>query len=431
MMKKFVAIVLALSVLMSLAIVCPAGVAEEATEPIVINVWSEDIETTIPFNEAFTKWCGGKYVIEFTPVKNIEMVAKVQSALAAGADIGDLILVDYVYRGLFYDMDILEDISKDPYNFDPDTVLPAYVPLQTTPAGAYTGPEYVAVGSMAYKRNLTEKYFGVTEPADVEALFGSWDEFKELGLKVKEASNDEAFMLTSVGSFYNVLRGQQEGLYINGTELTLKSYLGPIFDRLIDFTQAGIIDVLEEGSNEESASYGDDLHIFYAMPSYNLSQVLKPNDPEGEGRWGMILPTGKGYALPSGAMLVPKAAKNKEGAVEYLKFTHNTIEGATAALKFKSSFVSNKTLYEEGANFYTLPDPFFAGQDIWQLYSVRALGELKNIIMVTKYDNDFTDACKQALLTINATRGQCNTDDLLNQIADDLMMKHPELTRKD
>ncbi len=429
-MRKFSLLVFSF-VLMVSALSVPSLAAGESQEPIVINVWSEDIETTIPFNEVFTQWCGGKYVIEFTPVQNNEMVAKVQSALAAGSDIGDLILVDYVYRGLFYDMGILEDISQPPYNFDPDTILPAYVPLETTPDGAYTGPEYVAVGSMAYKRNLTEKYFGVSEPDDVEKLFSNWDEFKELGLKVKEESNGEVFMLTSVGGFYNVLRGQQEGLYINGTELTLKSYLGPIFDRLIDFTQSGIIDVLEEGSNEEAASYSDDIHIFYPMPCFNISQVLKPNDPEGEGRWGMILPAGKGYALPSGAMLVPKAAKNKEGAVEYLKFTHNTIEGATAAMEFKSSFVGNKTLYEEGANFYTLEDPFFAGQDIWQLYSVRALGELKSAIMVTKYDNDFTDACKQALLTINATRGQCNTDDLLNQIADDLMMKHPELTRKD
>lgn len=398
-------------------------------EPIIIHVWSEDIETTLPLNEAFYEYTNHKYKIEYTPIPSTEMVAKVQTALAAGSPLGDLIMVDYPYRGLFYEMGILEDISQPPYNYDPETTIPALLPLQSGPNGEFYGPEYVAVGAMAYKRDLTEKYFGVSEPEDVEALFTNWAEFKELGLKVKEASDGEVYLMPSIGGFYDVLRGYQEGSYVNGTELTLKSYLGPIFDTLIDFTQAGLIDVFENLSNEESASYSKDNHIFYPMPPYLISQVLKANDPDGAGNWGLILPIGTAYAMPSGAMLVPKSAVNKEGAVEYLKFIHNTIEGATAAMEFKSSFVSNRSLYEPDANFYTQEDPYFAGQDIWKVYADRGLGQLQTAILVTPYDNDFTDACRQALLTINATRGNCNTDDLLDQIADDLMMKHAELTR--
>lgn len=192
-MKRYLALVLALILVLSFA-ACggggdtppasegapatdtPADAPEEGEaagsaegEPIVLQVWSEDIETTIPLNEEFTEYTNGKYVIEFTPIPNSEMVAKVQTALASGSPLGDLILVDYVYRGLFYDMDILEDISLPPYNYDPDTTIPALLPLQSGPNGEYYGPEYVAAGAMAYKRNLTEQYFGASEPEDVEA----------------------------------------------------------------------------------------------------------------------------------------------------------------------------------------------------------------------------------------------------------------------
>jgi len=431
-MKRVYSFLLA-SVMVMCLLATGTAYGEEASadEPIVINVWSEDIETTLPLNEEFYKYCNNKYVIEYTPIPSTEMVAKVQTALAAGSPLGDIIMVDYPYRGLFYSMDILEDISQEPYNYDPDTAIPALVPLETGYNGEYYGPEYVAVGAMAYKRNLTEEFFGVSEPEDVEALFTNWDEFYDLGLKVKEASDGEAYLLPSVDGFYDILRGYQTGSYIDGTELTLKSYLGSIFDTLIKFTKADLIDVYSGNSSEEAASYSDDLHVFYQMPSYNISQVLKLNDPDGAGRWGLILPTGHAYAMPSGAILVPKSAQNKEGAVEYLKFIHNTMEGATAALNFKSSFVNNKELYEPDANFYTLPDDFFNGQDIWKVYADRGLGELQTAIMVTPYDNDFTDAVKAAVLTINATRGECTTDELLDQIAEDLMIKNPELTRKD
>lgn len=405
--------------------------SEEATseETIVLNVWSEDIETTLPLNEEFYEYTNHKYRIEFTPIPSTQMVAKVQTALASGSPLGDLIMVDYPYRGMFYEMDILEDISQEPYNYDPATAIPALVELESGLHGEYYGPEYVAVGAMAYKRNLTEEYFGVSEPEDVEALFSSWEEFKALGLRVKEASGGSVYLLPSVSGFYEVLRGYQEGSYVNGTELTLKSYLGTIFDTLIDFTQAGLIDVFETNSNEEYASYSADNHIFYPMPPFLISQVLKTNDPNGEGRWGLILPTGTAYAMPSGALLVPKSAEHKEGAVEYLKFIHNTMEGATAAMNYKSSFVNNNALYEPDANFYTNQDSFFDGQDIWKVYADRGLGQLQTAILVTPYDNDFTDAVTQALMTINATRGNCSTDELLDQIADDLMTKNPELTR--
>ena len=103
------------------------------------------------------------------------------------------------------------------------------------------------------------------------------------------------------------------------------------------------------------------------------------------------------------------------------------IEFGTSCLRTVA--VNRRCGGEPDANFYTQEDPYFAGQDIWKVYADRGLGQLQTAILVTPYDNDFTDACRQALLTINATRGNCNTDDLLDQIADDLMMKHAELTR--
>ena len=51
-------------------------------EPIIIHVWSEDIETTLPLNEAFYEYTNYKYKIEYTPIPSTEMVAKVQTALA-------------------------------------------------------------------------------------------------------------------------------------------------------------------------------------------------------------------------------------------------------------------------------------------------------------------------------------------------------------
>ena len=78
--------------------------------------------------------------------------------------------------------------------------------------------------------------------------------------------------------------------------------------------QKKTVDMLDYGSPEEAASCGKDDHIFFECPAWALSQIIYKNDPDGAGRWGLMLPPGGGYAGTSASMGGPKGAKNKEGA---------------------------------------------------------------------------------------------------------------------
>ena len=78
-------------------------------------------------------------------------------------------------------LDIWEDITKEPYNFDTSQVMDYLIPLETSESGIYVGPECPSVAGLAYKRELAKEFLGTDDPKELEKMLSDWDSFIEKG----------------------------------------------------------------------------------------------------------------------------------------------------------------------------------------------------------------------------------------------------------
>ena len=99
-------------------------------DEITLTIWDWD-EAHLTH---MTEWYHEKYPnvnFETLVVGSTDYMQKLQSALASGSGVPDIILSEIGYRGKVFDLGILEDLSQEPYNLDPSQMFDFAVELGT------------------------------------------------------------------------------------------------------------------------------------------------------------------------------------------------------------------------------------------------------------------------------------------------------------
>ncbi len=405
-----------------------------AAEPVAegdhaITIWCWDAsESRAQMHADFTKEMG--ITVNLTSVLAIDMAQKLQTTLAAGGEMPDIAWSEATYRGALLNLGIWEDMTKAPYNFDKSKVLDYLVQLETSVDGQYIGPECPSVAGVAYKRGLAKKYLGTDDPAQLEKMLPTWEDFVKKGQEVQKASNGKVYMFSSLGALGIILKGQGTTPFVVDKKITFQDSMKPILTQLAQFAAAGATDVYDYDSAEEGASYATDENIFYPCANWSVNFTIKTNDKDGQGRWGFMLPPKGGFAMGGTVMAIPAAAKHKEDAVTYIKYFFQDERGAALQKQYKGNFSPFKAIYEKSEPFYTAADEWFAGQDVMKEIQTRVLPSIKSVRTPVPYDQDITDVYNLACKSINAAKGNVNVDDLLKTMADELITNNPELTRE-
>ena len=402
---------------------------KDSQKPVTISIWCWD-NSAIAW-KTYDAYRAKHPNINFaiTTVKREDMLQKLQIALASGTDLPDIAWCEATFRGSLLALDIWEDISKKPYNFNKNQILNYLIPLETTPSGVYAGPEVPSVGGMAYKRPLAKQYFGTDDPAKLQKLFTSWDKFISEGIKVKKASDGKVFMLGSLWDAMIFFQSQSNTPFVIGDQLNLKKSVTPLLERIIQLKKAGIVDTFEANSPALNASYADSTHIFYPCANWSVTFTVKANDKNGSGRWAFMIPPGGPFSMGGTIQAVPKGAKNKKEAVDFIKFRYQSVEGAQLLRDFQEYFSPYKGVYKD-PSFYSKVDPYFGGQDVQKIFARDVLPHIKPVRMATKYDQQINDAINLAIKTINASDGtNISVGNLINQMEDDLVNKMPALKK--
>lgn len=404
-----------------------SGETDEVSADREVTIWCWDTgDTRKQMHDEFTKATGIK--VNLVAVESKDMTQKLQTTLASGGEMPDIAWLEATFRGKLLSLDIWEDITANPYNFDTSQVLDYLIPLETTEGGQYVGPECPSVAGMAYKRELAKEYLGTDDPQELEAMLSDWDSFIAKGKEVVEKSNGTVFMLPSLGAAGQILKGQSTEPFVEGDKLNLDVSMRPILEKLLEMKKAGMVDVLDFSSAEEGASYAGDEHIFYPCANWSLEFTIKSNDKDGQGRWGFMLPPGGPFPWGGTVMGVPKGGAHKEEAVEYIRFFFASKEGAELQRDYKGNFSPYKPLYED-ASFYSGADDYFAGQDVLQAISQEVFPNIKGVRLPSKYDQDIDDVYNLALKTINASvDGSVSVDSLIESMTDELLTKQPDLS---
>jgi multiple sugar transport system substrate-binding protein len=392
-----------------------------------LNIWLWDTTSPnrISMYQAFTEKTGIK--VNLFAVLAKDMVMKLQTTLAANGEMPDVAWCEQTYRGKLLSLDIWEDMTAAPYNVDRKLVLDYLLPLETSEEGNWVGPECPSVAGMAYKRDLTKQYFGTDDPAKLEAMFPTWAEFKRAAQDVQRKSGGKVFMMSSLGFVLQVMKGQTAEPFIIGNKLNLEKSMQPILEELIDFKRNNVTDVIQYDTPEEGASYAANDHIFYPCANWSLKYTIRPNDKNGQGRWGFMLPPNGPFPLGGTVQAVPKKAQNKMEAAEYIKELFLSEFGAVQMRDWTGNFIPYKPIYQQ-ANFYSEVDEWFAGQDVQQVIAQKVLPNIKTVRPPSRYDQDIADEFNLAIMTINSG-ANVTAARLISQIKDNLINKNPELQR--
>ena len=70
--------------------------------------------------------------MEYTVVASEDYLKKIQTTVASGSELPDIVNADGFWRGKLYNMGILERLDAEPYNFDRSTVFDYAVPYMVT-----------------------------------------------------------------------------------------------------------------------------------------------------------------------------------------------------------------------------------------------------------------------------------------------------------
>ena len=394
----------------------PTEGAMEVSGTISVWTWEPFENQELVINDFYKSYPNTEVV--FTTVASEDMPMKIQTALAAGSELPDVVWSEIEQRGKMLSFDCWEDLSQAPYNVMPEDLLSFTVPLSTTSTGKLVGLEVSPpVAGMAYKRDLALEYFGTDDPSELSAMFTTWEDFIEAGKEILAKSNGEVLMFSTMEEAYKLIAGQYPEPFIADGSLNLDAAFSETFRLLIDFKKAGIVDILDAWTPAWNASFAEKTNIFNYCPSWGPTWVFKAKAPdETKGNWGVMVPPGGGCLVGGTNVLIPEKAENKLGGFAYIKWNYLSVEGAASNRDNLDYFSVYAPVYDD-ATFYSAPDEFFGGQDVLQFFAQTLMPNMAPTRPVNKYDIEVNEAAALAIKTISDSDG---TDISVQQLLDDM-----------
>jgi len=358
--------------------------AEEATAEGTDNATADDndVDPSLVNTELegeITQWVWGDYEsrgaadfnkyypnikVNYVAVPDGEYNQKVMTALAVGTDLPDIVNIESGPRGQFLNMDgVWERLDVAPYNLDPDELLPIAKSLTSNAAGEILCVQVDnCIAGIVYDRNLAKKYFGTDDPEEMEEIFSSLDVMLEKSAEVGAGGD---YMFASVDCAYSVVSGLfiEEPVVLNGKLNTDVSIL-PTYEFIEGLVANNAAGPYIQWSPAWHTSFTTGDVLFYRGPAWFISHMMKPNDPDSEGRWGLMTPPGGGFNDGGTAYAIPQQIdeKQKELAWTYIKWLTMSQEGAESFWKAHHTQTLYAAAYETDL-YEGEPDPFFAGQN--------------------------------------------------------------------
>lgn len=390
-----------------------------------LTVWGWDKAwfegTAAKFNEKFPN-----IKLEFVEVSAGDYLKKIQTSIASGSELPDIIWGEAAFRGALYELNVLQSLSEEPYKFDTSNLLDFELPLLTNSKGELVGLEQSgSPGALAYKRDLAKQYFGTDDPDELTAMFTDWDTFIAKGKEVYDKSGGKTFMLGSLMDAYTIFSNQGTTAIVDGTKVNTGEVLR-IFTQLQSIRDNNAEGKLAMWSPTWNASYSQDNVIFYPAANWSPEFVIKPNDKASTGRWGLMVPPEGGYPYGGTTIGIWKDSKNKDAAWAYLNWLLGTDEGAEANFATSDYILPLKSFFKDTSKLSSGADEYFGGQDLGKFWVEKVFPNMKSKA-VTKYDQDIYSS-SELVLQVMAQDKSFDAKQAVEKWEEQLKKNHPELT---
>ena len=389
MLKKMAFVLFALVLILGLVgcapkEVAPAGNGDSASQSgeIVIWAWSESEINGLAakFNEVYPD-----IKVKFVAVESSGYLAKLQNALVTGGEVPDVTLQEIGERGAMFALDIWENLEAAPYNLDRNIFYPQVLPTMLNNSGQIVGIEReLNPSGICYKRDLALKYFGTDDPDLLGEKISDWEKLIAEGERIVSETNGKVKLFAGLGDLEAILYSQYSEPVFTNDSADATGYFGYNLDIMLRMYQGGMVGNIQMWSPAWNGSYIDpENYILYPCAPWSPVWVVKANDPEGAGRWGITTAPLRGYSYGGTAYGILKNAKNKDLAWTFIEWATTTEEGTKDSAEVLGAIVSRQANYANG--FPAMPDDYFAGQST-NLYLMEKALPTMLIRELSQYD---------------------------------------------
>ncbi|HEY5584009.1 MAG TPA: extracellular solute-binding protein [Ruminiclostridium sp.] len=353
------------------ATAAPAAEVKPADLKGTATIWDWD--------EAFGKGMGPEFnktypniKINFVTINHDDYMQKLQSSIAAGTDVPDILLGEGAWRGKMFDMNISDNLESAPYNVNKADMLDYVIPSLTNSKGELVGVDQgAAPAGFAYRRDLAKKYLGTDDPDQLSALLKDWDSFITKGKEVVKSSGGKVFMMAGLGDAEIAVSGENSQSFVTGDTIDLTARFTNTYNTLFKIRDAGILGKTELYSPAWNNAFSKGETIFFNCASWGPKWHVSANDKDGSGRWGLVVAPGGGYTFGGTSIGIYKDSKNKEAAWTYVKFAYFSKEGGAFNYKTFGNVPGYKPFFDgtdSPMNSAGPQDAFFGGENLLKVF---------------------------------------------------------------
>lgn len=431
-MKKFLTLLLALAMVLSLAAcgsggdattpapedsTAPAESAEPASLSGTLEVWSsgEELGRFVEgFNELYPD-----VTVNITVVPNADFLAKLTPTLASGQGAPDIFTGESDYVKYLVDSGYWDDLKAEPYNADTSDVWDYVVSVGTDDGGTLRALSFQASpGSIMYRRDIARDVLGTDDPDEVAAMLTDESAMLDVAAKLKESGIK---MFASWQDIFNMDFSNRAEPWVVDDKLVIDESMLSFMDTAKTITDNGYDLGVDPWAPEWIAAVDSADTFCYVLPSWGYQSVVKPGAVETAGEWAMCqgpIPYVKG-----GTWLgIYKDSPNKDLAWAFLSYCCLNSEAQQAYATEYGEYVSLKSADEalaEGPG-----EDVLGGQNPFAFYNAQM--ELLPADLMTAYDGTINNAFLSA--TKNYATGAMTKDEAIAQFKADVANAYPELT---
>lgn len=344
-----------------------------------------------------------------------DYMQKLQAALTSGSDVPDILAMEINNVGKFYDMGIAEDLEL--HEIEKERLIPYLVDIGTDNNGTFIGiPNTAAPGALFYRRDIAKEYLGTDDPEEISAMMREWDDFIEIGKKIKEESGGEVNMIPGIDTLVQPLVNQTGLRWREDEKLLVQENFTDTVELMMKIKEADIDAGLDVWTPAWNASFAQGNVFCYPGSCWFQSYVIEPNDPEGVGKWGVAKVPGESYNWGGIWWGMYNQSENKDAVAAWMKY-ELTQEGAQNKYDLIHFYPGVKSVYED--DYLSKPNEFFGGENVTEIY-------LKEMDEMTVLRPIADDALFYNSMTFFAQSLEGSAEEITDKIEEDIISSNPE-----
>lgn len=400
----------------------PVNAAEETT----ITVWSWDASLFESIEEGYNiAHPDAPIKFDIITVASEDYLTKLQQCYVTDSDLPDLLVAEMSSRAAEFQVDVWENLEEDPYNIDTGEFYDYELGCMRNAAGNVVAVENAQnPAAMGYKRDLAKEYLGTDDREEIEKMFQTYEDYVEIGKEVYEKSEGKVTLFASLRDVSDMMLNQKRDIKNEDEDgnVVIEEKASEILKTVEAIRDNNAAGNLTEWSAQWTAAFGQSNNIFFPMPQWMITYMVKPNDPNGSGNWGLCVPAEGGYGAGGTCYGVSKTSDVKEKVWDVIHWNNMTEEGAKWMWEKREILCASITGLQ-GLDIET-PDEFFGGQSVMKVYADEVLPNIAECQM-SVYDSVISESLGMVVEAMNADHS-ITADAALESFLSDVKAKIPD-----